>query len=295
MTAAAEELCVTHSAVSKQIRQIEDWIGQPMFEPNRRQMNPTPAARRISEAAGMAWALIAAAIDHVSRSRQETELKVIAPATFAMRWLLPRLPDFNSSTPSTKIQIRQTHTPEDWLTMPFDVTIRRGGRCPAQFEPVTLLSEQLALVAAPSVVEDLDASDPKALANLVYVEAETRPGELPSWLRHADVTPAHGILRFPHFYIALEAALAGQGAIVAPMLVVEELLHKDLLCDLTPAHRVPGPTYWAAVNPASRNAVAGRVFISWLERMAKIAISDRQLLSASSASDSVILERQLRQ
>ncbi|RVK85008.1 LysR family transcriptional regulator [Sinorhizobium meliloti] len=271
VTAAAEELCVTHSAVSKQIGQLEEWIGKPLFEPNRRQMIPTSAAQRLSEAAGMAWALIAAAVDEVSRNQQESVLRVLAPATFAMRWLLPRLPETHRELPSTRIRVRQTHTPESWQDIPFDVVVRRGGRCPAQFQATTLFTEDLALVATPGVVEKLDLREAAVLSNLPLLEAETRPGELASWLRAAGVAPARRAMTFPHFYIALEAALAGHGALVAPTLVVEDLLYRGDLCDVSPVHHVPGPTYWVALDSNGPNVAEGRAFVSWLERAARSA------------------------
>src|SRR3546814_13968466 len=99
VTAAAAELSVTHSAVSKQLALLEDWLGQPLFAEKRRGMIPTAAMGCLCEAARSAFDQLQAAVDEVSSGSVSTApLRVIAPATLARRWLIPRLPDFRPSS-----------------------------------------------------------------------------------------------------------------------------------------------------------------------------------------------------
>src|SRR5262245_57805004 len=147
VTAAAEELCVTQSAVSKQIAALEAWLGQPLFNVNRRRMIPTKAARHLADAAAVAWGVLSAAVDEIGRRGSTAVLQILAPATFAMRWLLPRLASFQTEFPDIKVSVRQTHTPENWLEMPFDVVIRRGGSSPPSLSTEVFLRENLVLVA----------------------------------------------------------------------------------------------------------------------------------------------------
>lgn len=269
VSAAADELCVTHSAISKQIAQLEAWVGRPLFEPNRRQMIPTSDGRRLSEAAGMAWALIAAAVDEIDKRQKEKPLRVIAPATFAMRWLLPRLPALKKEMFATEIEVRQTHTGEDWLDIPFDVVIRRGGRCPDGFEQNPLMTEDLALVAKSGVIDRVDFASLESIASLPFLEAKTRPGELSSWLHAHGIKPLREAMAFPHFYIALEAALAGHGALVAPKLVVEDLLTRGDLRQVQSSRNIPGPQYWGALHPSTKNHANGKAFLLWLQAEAE--------------------------
>ena len=271
VTAAAAELSVTHSAVSKQIALLEDWIGCPLFEPGRRQMIPTAAAKQLAEAAGIAWGVLAAAVDNVAKRAENWSLDVIAPATFAMRWLLPRLPDFHAGRTGVKVSVRQTSTPENWLDLPFDVAIRRGDPPAPRLATTTFLQEELVLVAAArSGLADCDSLDA-----LPLLEADTRPAELTSWLSTArtwmetSVVPAQAApMRFAHFYIALEAALQGQGALVAPRMVVQGLIEEGALTILFPQVRVPGKSYWIGFDPKGTKVKAAQQFSDWLLQMA---------------------------
>ncbi len=268
VSSAAAELCVTQSAVSKQIGQLEEWFGQPLFGANRRHMEPTLAAKRLADAAGIAWGLLAAAVDEVAREGCSTSLRVVAPASFAMRWLLPRLPLFQAANAGIKISVRQTHTTEKWEELPFDAVIRRGEPASQGLSVTTFLHERLSLVAKPGSCW----AHATRLSDLTFIEADTRPGELLSWIQSAEPELTSGSLqrafeakRFAHFYIALEAALAGQGAIVAPNVIVSELLRDGSLTMLFADHQMPGAAYWVGTQPLdSRPHLAN--FVSWIIR-----------------------------
>lgn len=258
VSAAAEDLSVTHGAVSKQITLLEQWLERPLFAEKRRGMIANPAGERLAAAMGEACQLLVAALDEIEEEGQDDELAVVAPATFAMRWLIPRLPSFQASGPGIRVAVRPTHTTEDWDAIPFDVMIRRGPALAARFDPRPLFVEELGLLTAPSLS---GASDPGALP---LVAADTRAGELERWFAHAtgNAAPPEAI-RFPHFYIALEAALSGIGALVAPLVLVEELVLAGRLVEPWPRLRVQGATYSVGVNPEGNVAAAGKV-ADWL-------------------------------
>jgi DNA-binding transcriptional LysR family regulator len=266
VTAAADELFVTHSAVSKQIAALEAWIGEPLFAENRRAMMPTSAALRLADSVGMALKLISQSLDAFSERAENVPLRVIAPATFAMRWLLPRLPDFQLLHETIRVRVRQTHTPENWLDIPFDLAIRRGGPVPSHFKAITFFREELGLVCSPDVLRDGAQPAAAIVETLPLLKAETRPGELESWLltAGASVRLASRALSFPHFYIALEAAIAGAGAVVAPVKVLEDLLHRGDLLEIDSGIRLQGPDYVALYDEGSADTSAQALFANWL-------------------------------
>src|SRR5579864_3769129 len=92
MTAAADELFVTHGAVSRQIRQLEQWLGFPLTECPKTQLRLTAQAQRLLGAASAAFDLIEEAAAQAPAS--DGELRLVCNGTFAIRWLIPRLPDF---------------------------------------------------------------------------------------------------------------------------------------------------------------------------------------------------------
>lgn len=270
VTAAAEELGVTHSAVSKQLATLEAWLGAPLFESNRRQMKATPAGLRLAATAGAALDLLTSAVATFMPVEAVEVLEVIAPATFAMRWLIPRLPAFEAEFPHVDVRVRPIHTGEEWRDIPFDVVIRRGEALHSDLRSVTLLREEIGLLARPEVAAGLSA--PADLAGVPLLEATTRPGELARWLVAADVSVdrAADALRFGHFYIALEACLAGQGALAAPIEVVADLLARGDLVEPFPAMRVIGPEYRLGYAPAGARASLTASFAEWAMRTAAI-------------------------
>ena len=84
-----------------------------------------------------------------------------------------------------------------------------------------------------------------------------------------SVVPAQAApMRFAHFYIALEAALQGQGALVAPRMVVQGLIEEGALTILFPQVRVPGKSYWIGFDPKGTKVKAAQQFSDWLLQMA---------------------------
>lgn len=270
VTAAAEELGVTHSAVSKQLATLEAWFGTPLFESNRRHMVVTHAAAQLARSAGAGLDVIASAAEAFAPLAAPEVLEVIAPATFAMRWLMPRLPGFQNRMGDVDVRVRPIHTGEDWSGIAFDVVIRRGEALPGDLRGVTLLREEIGLLAHPDLAARLSAAAPAALAGVPLLEAVTRPGELARWLVAAGLPAdlAAGSARFGHFYVALEAARAGQGVLAAPIEVVGDLVARGDLAEPFARLRVHGPEYRLGYAPAGEKATLAAAFSAWAQEQA---------------------------
>jgi len=267
ITKAAEELFVTHGAVSKQIAVLEEWMGRALFHQNRRQMLPTEDALVLAHAAGKAWGLINEAVSTVRDDAEVTVLKVIAPSTFAMRWLIPRVWSFSEQHEGIAIQVRQTDSLETWLDIPFDVAIRSDPTVPDHLTPTPFLTEQLFLAVSPHSPVTQALGSPGDLVDRQVLRAATRPGELEAWLGAAGLEANRfNPTTFPHFYLALEAALAGLGPLVCPAETLGDLLVKGELIEPWPEIRVPGPTYVALYDKASARASEADIFVTWLTK-----------------------------
>ncbi len=248
VSAAAEDLSVTHGAVSKQLAHLEQWAGRSMFSGRRGGMVANAAGERLAAAVGGALEEIERALEEVLAAERQEVLTVVAPATFAMRWLIPRLPTLDMAGSEAGIRVRPTHTTEDWDALQFDLVVRRGEALAARLTPRPLFVEQLGLLVPPCLAA---GDDP---ARLPFVDAATRTGELSRWCQHAfGGRPARPPKVYAHFYVAMEAALAGLGAIVAPLELLGPQLEQGLLVEPWPALRVPGATYSVGVSPDGPN------------------------------------------
>src|SRR6202007_732821 len=123
-TRAADELNVTHGAVSRQVRLLEEWLGVRLFLRTSPNAVPTEAATELLAEAGPAFDRLAAVSRRMqNRPRARGLLHVSALPTFAMRWLIPRLPDFQREHPGLELRIVTGSTPAEQFSTDVDVVI----------------------------------------------------------------------------------------------------------------------------------------------------------------------------
>jgi LysR family glycine cleavage system transcriptional activator len=264
---------VTHGAISKQIATIEDWVGRPLFQRNHKHMRPTEEATLLASAADQAWKLIGGAVSSMRVDAVVTPLRVIAPSTFVMRWLLPRVWSFSEQHEQIVVQLRQTDSLETWLDVPFDVAIRSDPTAPSDLTTTPFLREKLILAVSPKWAALQQLRSPADLNAHSVLSAATRPGQLEAWLRAAGLASmAAKVTVFPHFYVALEAALAGMGPLVCPLETLGDLLAKGELIEPWPQIRVTGPTYVAVYDPNSPRVRSAKRFVDWLSAARRSAV-----------------------
>ena len=121
MTRAAEELCVTHGAVSRQVRGLEQRLGVRLATGPRHDLKLTEAGRELARALSAAFDMIAAALPGAGPER---ELVVSCYGTFAMKWLIPRLPGFLAAHPNIPVRVAESNGPFDFKADGVDLAIR---------------------------------------------------------------------------------------------------------------------------------------------------------------------------
>ncbi|MEX2644540.1 MAG: LysR substrate-binding domain-containing protein [Acetobacterales bacterium] len=268
-SAAAAELSVTHGAVSKQLRILEERLGRPLFERAGARLLPGEDAAAFARLLTRAFDLMAdgaKAIQAAPEAVQPEDIKVVAPATFAMRWLLPRLYRFHAARPDITVAVRTANVEEDWRRLDFDLAILRSNRGGGGIEEVPFLTERNTLLAAPSLLPRGRAMTLDDVRRGPLLESGTRPGDLAAWLAAAglDLADCPEVRSFPRFYVTLEAALDGLGCIVGPLPVLIDDVRDGRLAVPFPDIAVPGLSYVCAVDPAGDRAAEVRVFVDWL-------------------------------
>jgi LysR family glycine cleavage system transcriptional activator len=262
MTAAADELCVTHGAVSRQIRQLEQWLGFPLTEGPKTQLRLTAQARRLLGAAGAAFDLIGEAAARTPAA--ERDLQLACYGTFAIRWLIPRLPDFMQRHPDVRLQLRELAGEVDFEAMAeLDAAIQLRGAAPAGQRQTSFMANHYGPVISPGRWAALDG-DPQRLLVEPRLHTRTWPQAWANWSKGARIVlPPPALERsFDHFSHALEAAAAGLGVAVAPWaFVADDVLGGRLAAPLGFV-RLPGRL--ALVRPAGRADPALDRFGEWL-------------------------------
>ncbi|MFI8826650.1 LysR substrate-binding domain-containing protein [Streptomyces sp. NPDC053431] len=281
MTRAAQELHVTHGAVSRQVQNLEKALGTPLFERGARSLRPTPQARRLAAAVRDALDLIeSAAREAAGRDRSTGPLALSCEPTLLMRWLIPRLPDLAARHPELTVHLSAGGGPVVFARDTVDVALRRDDfPVPEGVSRLPLFEEWIGPVCRPELAARLASGEPVTL-----LHTSTRPAAWDDWRRLTGGAPAAASTSttattsppasistpdstpdstsppapastptpaslpastptptptatpikppastsqqtFEHFYLALQAAVAGVGVAVGPY----ALVHDDLV------------------------------------------------------------------
>ncbi len=261
MGAAAQELGVTHGAVSKQIAVLEEWFGRALFDHDRQRFRPYDEAQLLARQMSLSLDDISELVQQISGNH--STLRVIMQATFAMRWVIPRLDEFYKLHPEVEVHVKTRQANDDWRSNKFDVAIVRGDETIKDWAGAELFQEQITLMAAPSL-----AADKNRLKELTFLCSDSRGGELDQWLEVAGLAEACAGSRrqcFDHFYAALQAALNGMGIVVGPLPILENELAKGDLIAPFPDTVIVGPKHVAFYNPSGANKTNAKKFIQWLQ------------------------------
>ena len=267
---AGAELGLTHGAVSRQIGALENWLGQRLFVRTGRRMAATPAARVFAAEVSLSFDRVISAADACGRLDARRILRVSAPSTFAMRWLIPRLDRFHAGRPEVEVAVTTATTLHDELRGGFDIAIRRGSAeqdAWPQHRAVPFLDEADTLIMSPALFDRRPVRRPADLAGHVLLATETRPGDWTDWLDHAGLkTSAEPRRRvFDHFFVTLQAVVDGLGLGIGPLPVLQADLTAGRLLAPLPTITVARKGYVALVPFDADKTSSLTSFIEWLK------------------------------
>jgi LysR family glycine cleavage system transcriptional activator len=270
VTAAADELFVTHGAVSRHIKAIEDWAGAALFDRVGRRLKLTEAGRLYRDALSVAFDGIAAASARLKEAgRKTTLLTVNALPTLAMRWLLPRLASFQKRMPEVELRLVTSDEPVAKLAQgAFHIAIRREMPWPKGFVGAPFLAEREIPVCSPKLQKTLKIKTPGDLGRATLLHADTRPGAWTRWLAAAEVPEVEMRAprqRFDHFYLALQAASDGLGVALGPLPIIADDLASGRLVAPLKGPALPSRAYCWVVPERLVADPAVAAFCAWLE------------------------------
>lgn len=229
VTKAAEQLCLTQSAVSRQIRQLEEALGQALFERVRQRLRITDAGRRYYQQVAPVLALLAQATDEIRQFRPGQNLVLGIEPALASHWLLPRLAAFTDSQPDINIHLMTDIHKLYRREAACDLSILFGqGQWPG-LQADFLMGDQLVAVARPALVQKYGAlASPAELARYPLLHHLSPESSTAYWWRAAGLSGSqqHGLAgqRLETFPLLLQAALQGMGATVLPHYFVADRL-----------------------------------------------------------------------
>lgn len=262
MTAAAAELCVTHGAVSRQVAALQGHLGVALVVGPRHRLALTPAGAELASRLTGAFSTISDAVE-AARRDDRREIEISCLGTFALKWLIPRLPGFMALHPEIRVKVSESYAPIDFARGPVDGAIRifNPGETAKRSEATPFLAQYQGPVGAPSVTPP--GLTIEAMGRLPRLHASTFRESWTVWGELVGVRlPAAQSREFQHNNSMIEAAAAGLGVAIVPWAFVAPDIQAGRL--VAPFGFAERPSKFVFLRPEGRPDVSVDAFRDWL-------------------------------
>lgn len=267
-TRAAAELNVTQSAASRLVHSLEDYLGVALFLRRSRHIELTDQGRYYNALVKESLDRIeAGTVELISARDGKGTLSIGMLPTFGTRWLVPRLSSFQEEHPEISLNILSSDGELDFTRERIDVAIRFGhGNWPdAIMDP--LMGEEIQVVCSPKLMAGPHPlTSFEALHHHRLIRHSTRPNAWEHWF--LAVGASRDDLQWgpqlEHFFMIIQAAVAGLGVALLPNYLIEDELRKGTLITPFPI-RVAGPgAYYLVTSAAKSELPRVKLFRKWL-------------------------------
>jgi len=269
ITAAADDLCLTQSAVSRQVHALEKALGVKLFERHNRSISFTAEGERLFRSADSALQQLQDAVGVITGARERKPVTVSASIGMAGLWLLPRLGRFQELHPRLDVRVAAENKIADLRADGIDIAIRYCAKEAAPEGAVHMFDESVAPVASPMLgLDRLDAAHSVHGRPLLEFDDVRRP-----WLQWGEWLGAQGwgqarassVIRFNQYDQVIHAAIAGQGLALGRLELLDHFLKRDQLRILHARRHAPALAYgfWLVQAEAQPRAEVQRV-VDWI-------------------------------
>jgi LysR family transcriptional regulator, glycine cleavage system transcriptional activator len=265
---AAQNLCVTPGAVSRQIKALEAYLGHTLFERNPQSIFVTRKGQLLFDRVANKMAFIESEVGLIRTGGRKTVIRVDTGVTLSMHWLIPRLAQFSEQYPHIQVQISTADGPV-LMNKQADVYIRREVAELRGLLSTKFVEEYAVLVGSKKLLIEKSRLSPSEVIRLPRIAARSRPDLWPIWCTNyrLDAAKYRATQEFDNTILAIQAASQGLGVMVVPMMFIEEVLASGLLSRLS-ADKVRTGSYSFATR-VSRNSQHITSFIEWLMKVSK--------------------------
>lgn len=271
-TLAAEELHLTQSSISRQVQGLEQDIGRPLFVRKTRELALTAAGQKLSKVVRQLLSELDKTVNDVRGVAHRRRVSVTTYASAASLWLLPYLPGFSRQHPDVDIRIDATDVFVDLQAEGIDVALRYCTDAQAPRGAIRLMDEWLAPALSPALLERIGPlSTPADLERATLLVIDDRlphsyENTWEKWFAFAGSEPSTraGRLVFNYIDQSMQAAVRGQGVVLAKFPLADDLLSRGELV-LPFSLRMPSRYgYWLVLNPLTAQHEHVQAFADWL-------------------------------
>ncbi|MFV1844110.1 MULTISPECIES: LysR substrate-binding domain-containing protein [unclassified Phaeobacter] len=265
-TLAAEELNLTQSAISRQIKDLESMIGVALFRRAGRRVVLTEAGQKLASEIAVDLENIHQTIMRaVSAGRHSMALRVAVLPGFASRWLIPKLPDFEAKHPDINLSLSTRLEPFDLEREHFDLAVHFGQEDWPDADLRKLSDEKMVPVASPEFVTRHQVTAIEHLAKQPLLHMATRPLVWRNFFQLVGVQTEGDLSGkyFDQFSMVISAAIASLGAALIPAYLIEKELEDGRLTQLSDVTITTQNSYYL-VAPRNRHNQAAKAFANWM-------------------------------
>jgi DNA-binding transcriptional LysR family regulator len=270
-TRAAQDRFVTQSAISRQIRALEDDLGVALFERQHRALALTPHGEKLLLSCQAVLAQLRRTVATIRAPNAREVLALSTTPSFASYWLIPRLHSFTQANPGIDVRLDASYELRDLQAEGFDIAVRYTKASSPEGE--RLFSETMLPLCAPALrrLKDAPLKVPADLRHHTLLEVEGMAGsgapvEWNSWLAAhnlPDLEP-RSRLTFSSYNEVVAAAVAGQGIALGRRPLLDGLLRQKQLVAPFGDARETARAYFVITDPASRARTAVRALEAWM-------------------------------
>jgi DNA-binding transcriptional LysR family regulator len=263
--AAARELDLTQSTVSRLIQTLEQQLGRPLFERHKQKLIPTEAALAYGRDVTRALDLIQRASMEFAANPGGGSLSLAILPSFGTRWLAPRLGDFLVRHPGVTINLATRLKRFNFAAEGFDAAIHFGRDDWREAGHLKLFDEKLTACIAPGLLKRFPISQVGDLKGLSLLQLETRPNAWKTWFAAQSAEPPEvtGML-FDQFATMTQAAISGLGVALLPDYLADTEVGEGRLLPLFKTSVSGSGAYWLVWPQARANYPPLTAFRNWL-------------------------------
>ncbi|MDP9501177.1 transcriptional regulator GcvA [Bisgaard Taxon 45] len=263
-TKAADELFVTQAAISHQIKLLEDFLGITLFKRKNRSLELTELGKAYFTDVNKILRRLVEATEKLLAQKNDKHLTISVPQTFGMQWLVPHLSEFNQRYPDIEVRLKGVDQDEGSLSKDIDIAIYYGQGNWDNLQVEKLVEENLLILASPKLLAHNPIHRKEDLKHHTLIHIHTRDNwqNMANFLQLEDLNIQQGSL-FSHTFMALQAAIHGQGLVLANRLLAQQEIDNGHLQIVLPTN-LHDPKSFYVVNHFDVNDERIHAFRAWI-------------------------------
>lgn len=272
LTRAAEELSVSPSAVSQQVKQLEQHLGVKLFRRDGRVLSLTLEGEQLFQTSGTALRMLRVARDGLGRTHETRRLSLRVSPSFGVRWLGPRLADFVARHPDWDLRVDAAPDPTDFDREIMDFDIRYGTGLWTGFHMQPVVRDHVLPLASPAYLADLRGQGAAVLNEARLIDSSRAICKWDFWLYRNGIETAANrkTILMDRSNMALQLALDGAGVVLESLALAAGDVAEGRLVPVLPEFPLLSfPAYWLVCPQRYLSRRAVRLFLTWITQQAE--------------------------